>query len=170
MLERPGGALDVSSMSWALDGMWLGDEDPWGLQLVKGDKKTRLEGCIRTRLQLPIAFAKLMREEKPPMLHLQVHGCGNGTVPVTVEQPGPRLLFLGRGWKTFVSTHNLWDGHALHFKMMADNLLSVKIYWNSGVCLGYGEKRSCGTGNPSSSESDEDGSDGSDSVYGSDPR
>ncbi|KAE8766262.1 L-ascorbate oxidase-like protein [Hordeum vulgare] len=65
------------------------------------------------------------------MLRLQVHGCGNGTVAVTVEQPGPRLLFLGRGWKIFARADNLWDGHVLHFKMMADNLLSVKIYGSS---------------------------------------
>ncbi|KAE8766539.1 hypothetical protein D1007_62215 [Hordeum vulgare] len=61
------------------------------------------------------------------MLWLQVHGCGNGTVPVTVEQPGPRLLFLRRGWKSFARARNLWDGHVLHFKMMVDNPLSVKI-------------------------------------------
>ena len=67
----------------------------------------RLQGCIRTRLQLPITFAKVMSEEKPPMLWLRVHGCGNGAVPLTMEQPGPRLLFLGRGWKRFARAHNL---------------------------------------------------------------
>ena len=35
------GALDVSSMSWALAGMRLAVEDPWELRLVKGDKKNR---------------------------------------------------------------------------------------------------------------------------------
>ena len=62
------------------------------------------------------------------MLRLQVHGCGNGTVPVTIEQAGPRILYLGGGWKSFARAHNLWDGHVLHFKMMVDNLLTVKIY------------------------------------------
>ncbi|KAE8797971.1 hypothetical protein D1007_26877 [Hordeum vulgare] len=56
------------------------------------------------------------------MLWLRVHGCGNGVVPVAVEQPGPRLLFLDRGWKSFAHAQNLWDGHILRFKMMADNL------------------------------------------------
>lgn len=42
----------------------------------------KLQGCIRTRLQLPSAFAKAMGEEKLPMLWLWVHGCGNGVVPM----------------------------------------------------------------------------------------
>ncbi|KAE8797261.1 l-ascorbate oxidase-like protein [Hordeum vulgare] len=95
----------------------------------------RLEGRIRTWLQHPIAFAKVMSKEKPPMLQLRVQGCGNDAVVVTVEQPGPRLLFLGRGWKSFARAHNLWDGHVLRFKMMVDNLLSVKIYGSSGARL-----------------------------------
>ncbi|KAE8806595.1 l-ascorbate oxidase-like protein [Hordeum vulgare] len=106
-----------------------------------------MQGRIRTQLQLPIAFAKVMRKEKPPMLRLRVHGCCNGAVPVTVEQPGPRLLFLGRGWKSFARAHNLWNGHVLRFNMMADNLLSVKIYWSSGVRLGCCEETSSGTDN-----------------------
>ncbi|KAE8794179.1 L-ascorbate oxidase-like protein [Hordeum vulgare] len=103
------------------------------------------------------------------MLWLRVHGCGNDAVPVTVEQPGPRLLFLGRGWKSFARAHNLWDRHILRFKMMADNLLSVKIYGSSRVRLGCCEESSSRTDSPSSHESDEDGSDSSDGEYGSDP-
>ncbi|KAE8811755.1 l-ascorbate oxidase-like protein [Hordeum vulgare] len=99
------------------------------------------------------------------MLWLRVHGGGNGAVPVVVEQPGPRILFLGRGWKRFVCAHNLWDGHILRFKMMTDNLLSVKIYESSGVRLSCCEESSSGTESPSSRESDEDGADGSDSGY-----
>ena len=45
----------------------------------------RLQGRIRTRLQLPTAFAKVMSEEKLVMLRLQVHGCGNDAVLMTVE-------------------------------------------------------------------------------------
>ncbi|KAE8791398.1 l-ascorbate oxidase-like protein [Hordeum vulgare] len=88
----------------------------------------QLRGRIRNRLKLPHAFARAMEEEKPPVLWLRVHGCGNGTVPVAVEHPGPRLLFLGRGWKSFARAHNLSDGHVLRFKMTADNLLSIKLY------------------------------------------
>ncbi|KAE8783116.1 l-ascorbate oxidase-like protein [Hordeum vulgare] len=128
----------------------------------------RLQGCIQTRLQLPITFAKVMSEEKPPMLRLHVHGCGNGTVTVAVEQSGPRLLFLCRGWKSFAHDHNLWDRHVLCFKMMADNLLSIKIYEISGARLGCCEESSSGTDSPSSRESDEDGSDGSNREHGSD--
>ncbi|KAE8768140.1 L-ascorbate oxidase-like protein [Hordeum vulgare] len=104
------------------------------------------------------------------MLRLQVHGCGNSAVPVIVEQPGPWLLFLGRGWKSFARAHNLWDGQVLHFKMMADNLLSVKIYGSLGARLGCCEESSSWNNNPSSCESNEDGSDGSDGKYKSDRR
>ncbi|KAE8776925.1 l-ascorbate oxidase-like protein [Hordeum vulgare] len=103
------------------------------------------------------------------MLWLQVHCCANGTVPVAVEQPGPWLVFLSRGWKSFARAHNLWDGHVLRFKMMADKLLSVKIYGSSVVCLSYCEESSSGTKSHSSCEGDEDGTDGSDNGYGSDP-
>ncbi|KAE8781317.1 L-ascorbate oxidase-like protein [Hordeum vulgare] len=104
------------------------------------------------------------------MLQLQVHGCGNGTVPETVVQPGPRLLFLVCGWKSFARAHNLWDGHVLRFKMMAYNLLSINIYGSSGARLGCCEESSSRTDSTSSRESDEDGSDGSDGSFGSDPR
>lgn len=76
-----------------------------------------------------------MEEEKLPMLWLQAHGYGNGAVQVVVEYPEPRLLLLGRGWKSFVHAHNLWDGHTLRFKMVAANLLSVKVYGSSGIRL-----------------------------------
>ncbi|KAE8789128.1 l-ascorbate oxidase-like protein [Hordeum vulgare] len=130
----------------------------------------QLRGCIRTRLQLPRAFAKAMEEEKPLMLWLRVHDCGNGAVLVAVEHTGPRLLFLGRGWKSFARAHNLWEGHVLRFKITVDNLLSVKLYGSSGTRLGCCEESSSGTDNPSSSGCDEEGSDGSDSGDVSDLR
>ncbi|KAE8809894.1 l-ascorbate oxidase-like protein [Hordeum vulgare] len=130
----------------------------------------QLRGCIRTRLQLPSAFANAMEEEKSPMLWLQMHGCGNGAEPVDVEHPEPRLLFLGRGWKSFARAHNLWDGNVLRFKMMADNLLSVKLYGSSGVRLGCYEESSSWTESPSSHGRDEEGTDGNNNGDGSDPR
>ncbi|KAE8775534.1 l-ascorbate oxidase-like protein [Hordeum vulgare] len=111
-----------------------------------------------------------MEEEKPLMLWPQVHGCGNGDVPVVVEHPGPRLMFLGRGWKSFARAHNLWDGHVLRFKMTADNLLSIKLYGSLGAHLGCCKERSSGTGSLSMSEGDEERSDDNDSRDGSDPR
>ncbi|KAE8803020.1 L-ascorbate oxidase-like protein [Hordeum vulgare] len=111
-----------------------------------------------------------MGEEKPPMLWLRMHGCGNGAIPVVVEQPGPRLLFLRRGWKSFARCHNLWDGHVLRFKMMVDNLLSVKLYGRLGVRLSCYEVSSNGTASSSSCGSDEEGTDRSDIGYGSYPR
>ncbi|KAE8806757.1 L-ascorbate oxidase-like protein [Hordeum vulgare] len=107
-----------------------------------------------------------MGEEKLLILWLRVHGYGNGTVPVVVEQPGLRLLFLVRGWKSFARSHNLWDGHVLRFKMMSDNLLFVKIYGISGVRLGCYKESSSGTESPSSHEGNEEGTDGCESRYG----
>ncbi|KAE8791472.1 l-ascorbate oxidase-like protein [Hordeum vulgare] len=104
------------------------------------------------------------------MLWLRVHGCGNGAVSAAVEYPGPWLLFLSRGWKSFAHAHNLWDGHVLRFKMMADNLLSVKLYGSSGARLCCCEERSSGTDNPSSSGGDGEGSVGSNNGDESDPR
>ncbi|KAE8797079.1 l-ascorbate oxidase-like protein [Hordeum vulgare] len=101
---------------------------------------------------------------------LRLHGCGNSAVPVAVEQPGPRLLFLGCWWRSFARAHNLWDGHILCFKMMVDNLLSAKIYGSPGVHLSCCEESSSGTESPSSHEGDEDGIDGRDIGYGSDHR
>ncbi|KAE8816605.1 l-ascorbate oxidase-like protein [Hordeum vulgare] len=111
-----------------------------------------------------------MEEEKLLMLWLRVHGCGNGAIPVAVEHPGPRLLFLGRGWKSFARAHNLWEGHILRFKMMSDNLLSVKLYGSSGVRLSCCEESSSGTKSPSLRGSEEEGTYGSDNRYGSNPR
>ncbi|KAE8776486.1 L-ascorbate oxidase-like protein [Hordeum vulgare] len=88
---------------------------------------------------------------------------------MAVEQSGPRLLFLGRGWKSFARAHSLWDGHVVRLKMMADNLLSIKIYESSGARLSCCEESSSGTESTSSREGDEDGTDGSDNGYGSDP-
>ncbi|KAE8772094.1 l-ascorbate oxidase-like protein [Hordeum vulgare] len=107
-----------------------------------------------------------MSEEKLLMLWLRVHDCSNGAVLVAVEQPRPHLLFLDCGWKSFARAHNLWDGHILRFKIMADNLLSVKIYGSSGVRLSCYEESSNRTESPSSCKGDEDGTDGSDSGYG----
>ncbi|KAE8820028.1 l-ascorbate oxidase-like protein [Hordeum vulgare] len=104
------------------------------------------------------------------MLRLQVHGRGNDAVPVAMEQMGPRLVFLGRGWKNFARAHNLWDGHVLHFKMIADNVLSVNIYGSSGAHLGCCKESLSRTDSPSSRESDEARSDGSDGEHGLDPR
>ncbi|KAE8795379.1 l-ascorbate oxidase-like protein [Hordeum vulgare] len=104
------------------------------------------------------------------MLWLRVHGCGNGAVSVAVEHPGPRLLFLGCGWKSFARAHNLSDWHVHRFKMAVDKLLSIKLYGSLGARLGCCEESSSGTDNPSSSGDGEEGSDDSDSGDESDPR
>ena len=71
-------------------------------------------------------------------------------------------MLLRRGWKTFARTHNLMDGHVLHFKMMEADQLSVKIYGRSGARLGCYEESSSDAESSSSSDSDEEDSVGED--------
>lgn len=110
-----------------------------------------------------------MEGEGSPTLWLPMHGCGNGADPVGTERAGPRALFLGHRWKSFVRAHNLWNGHVLRFKKIADNILSIKLYGSSRARLGCCEESSSKTESPSSHGSDEEGTDGDDSGSGSCP-
>lgn len=130
----------------------------------------KLRGPIRSRLCLLGPFARVMEEEKPPVLWLQAHGCCNGVVEVDMEYAEPRFLLLGRGRKSFAHAHKLWGGHVLRFKMVVVDLLSVKIYGSLGVRLTCCEESSSGTESPSSRDSDEEDSDGSGSDDWSGPR
>ncbi|KAE8807868.1 l-ascorbate oxidase-like protein [Hordeum vulgare] len=102
-----------------------------------------------------------MEAAKPPVLWLRAYGCSHGAMQEHVEYPKRRSMFLGRGWKAFADAHNLEDGHILRFKLAKDNMLSVKFYGRSCVCLGCCEGSSSGTECPSSSDSDEEDSGGS---------
>ncbi|KAE8767824.1 l-ascorbate oxidase-like protein [Hordeum vulgare] len=89
---------------------------------------------------------------------------------VHVEYPKRLSMLLGRSWQAYARAQNLKDRHILHFKLAEDDMLFVKFYGRSGERLGCCEESSSRNDNPSSCESDEDGSDGSDSEYGSDTR
>ncbi|KAE8798983.1 L-ascorbate oxidase-like protein [Hordeum vulgare] len=77
---------------------------------------------------------------------------------VHVEYPKRHSMLLGRGWKAFARAHGLEDGHILRFKLVEDNMLSVKFYGHSGVRVGCCEDNSNGVECPSSSDSDEEDS------------
>ncbi|KAE8821803.1 l-ascorbate oxidase-like protein [Hordeum vulgare] len=96
-----------------------------------------------------------------------MHGCGNGAVLVVMERTGPQTLFLGHGWKSFARTHSLWDRHVLHFKKMAGNMLSVKLYQRSRARLDCCEESSSGTESPSLPGSRKEGTDDDDIGSGS---
>ncbi|KAE8775443.1 L-ascorbate oxidase-like protein [Hordeum vulgare] len=51
-------------------------------------------------------------------------------------------MFLRRGWKAFVRAHNFMVGHVLRFKLVEDDVLTVKIYGHSGFHLGCCEESS----------------------------
>ncbi|KAE8815074.1 l-ascorbate oxidase-like protein [Hordeum vulgare] len=104
---------------------------------------------------------------KPPALWLQAYGCSNGAMQVPVEYPKHRSMLLGRGWKSFARAHNLEDGHVLRFKLAEVDMLYVKFYGCSGVCLGCCEESSSGAECPSSSDSDEEDSGGGGALGGS---
>ena len=81
---------------------------------------------------------------------------------VDVDFPAPHVMYLHRGWKTFARAHSFSEGHILHFKLMESGLLSVKIFGNSGGCLGCCVESSIDDKSSSSSESDEEDNDGAD--------
>ncbi|KAE8775082.1 l-ascorbate oxidase-like protein [Hordeum vulgare] len=96
-----------------------------------------------------------MEAARPSVLWLWVHGCSHGAMQVCVEYPKRHSMLLGQGWKAFACAHSLKDGHILRFKLAEENMLSVKFYGRTGVCLGCCDERSSGTECPSSSDSDE---------------
>ncbi|KAE8773825.1 l-ascorbate oxidase-like protein [Hordeum vulgare] len=99
-----------------------------------------LHGIPRGHLHLPRPFTRAMEAAKPPVLWLRAHGCSHGAMEVHMEYRKRRSMFLGRGWKAFARAHNLEDEHVLCFNLAEDNMLSVKFYGRSGVCLGCCEE------------------------------
>ncbi|KAE8811279.1 l-ascorbate oxidase-like protein [Hordeum vulgare] len=105
-----------------------------------------------------------MEAAKPPVLWLRAYGCSHGAMQVHVEYPKHRSMLLRQGWKAFARAHSLEDGHVLPFKLAEDNMLSVKFYGCSGVRRGCCEESSRGAVCPSSSDSEEEDSSGSDTL------
>ena len=64
-----------------------------------------------------------------------MRGCGNCSMRVDVDFPAPHVMYLRRGWKTFVCAHSLSEVLVLHFKLMENGLLSVKVFGHLGTRL-----------------------------------
>ena len=87
-----------------------------------------------------------------------MRGCGNGSMWVDVDFPAPHVMYLRRGWKTFVHAHGFSEGHVLQFKLMESGLLSVKVFGSSGILLGCCVESSTDDESSSSSDSDKEDS------------
>ena len=71
-------------------------------------------------------------------------------------------MYFRKGWKTFARAHSLSEGHVLHFKLMEDGFLSVKVFGSSGARLGCCAESSTDDESSSLSDSDVGDSDGDD--------
>ncbi|KAE8767082.1 l-ascorbate oxidase-like protein [Hordeum vulgare] len=144
---------------------WGGHSDGTVLEFV-----VELRGVLRGHLHLPRPFATAMEAFKPPVLWLRAYGCCHCAMQVNVEYTKRRFMLLGRGWKAFAHAHSLEDGHVLRFKLVEDDMLSVKFYGPSDVRLGYCEESTSDAECPSSSDIDEEDSGGGGARGGSGSR
>nr|XP_020192481.1 B3 domain-containing protein Os03g0212300-like [Aegilops tauschii subsp. strangulata] len=122
----------------------------------------KLYNPLCSRLHLPSFFAREMELEQPRALRLHMRGCGDGSTRVDIDLPADHVMYPHRGWKTFAWDHSFSEGHILHFKLMENGLLSVKIFGHSGGRLGCCVQSSTDDESSSSSESDEEDSDDDD--------
>ena len=95
-----------------------------------------------------------------------MRGCGNGGRWVDVNFPTPHVMYLRRGWKTFARAHSLSKGLVLHFKLMENGLLAVKVFGDLGTRLKCCVESSSDDEDSSSSGSDEEDSDSDDEGVG----
>ena len=91
-----------------------------------------------------------------------MRGCGNGGMWVDIDFPAPHVMYLRRGWKAFAHAHSLSEGLVLHFKLMENGLLSVKVFGHLGTRLRCCVESPTNDETSSSSESDEEDSNGDD--------
>lgn len=125
----------------------------------------RLYKHVCGHLRLPTPFARVMEQDPTQALRLHMRGCRNSSMWVNVDFPRPHVMYLRHGWKTFPRAHNLSEGHVLHFKLMENGLLSVKVFGSSGIHLGCRMESS--TDDQSSSSSDPDKEDSASDDDGS---
>ena len=91
-----------------------------------------------------------------------MRGCGNGGMWVYVDFPAPHVMYLRREWKTFARVHSLSEGLVLHFKLMENGLLSIKVFGHLGTSLRCCAESSTDNKTSSSRESDEEDNDSDD--------
>src|SRR3954471_21530521 len=99
------------------------------------------------------------------VLQLPVHKFGVLRYPY-FSTPTPGVMYLGRGWKSFARIHSLTAGFTLHFKLVGDDLLSVKAFGDFGTQARCCVDSSSDSEGSSSSESDEEGSNSDDEGGG----
>ena len=109
-----------------------------------------------------------MEVDPPETLRLHMRGCGISGMRVRVAFPAPNMMYLDRGWKTFARIHSLTAGFTLHFKLMEGDLLSVKVFGDSGTRAKCCVDSSSDSEDSPSSESDEEDSDSDDEGGGPD--
>ena len=81
---------------------------------------------------------------------------------VDVDFRAPHVMYLHRGWKAFARAHSLSEGLILHFKLMENSLLSVKVFGHLGTRLRCCVESSSDDEDSSSSGSDKEDSDSDD--------
>ena len=107
-----------------------------------------------------------MELDPPESLRLHMRGCGISGTRVRVDFPAPHAMYLRRGWKTFARLHSLTDGLTLHFKLMEDGHLSVKVFGHLGTRARCCMESSSDDEDSSSNEGDEEDSDNDDEGGG----
>ena len=111
----------------------------------------------------------MLEIDQRPSIRLHMKGCCNGDMWVNTGFPAPHVMFLHRGWKTFTRAHFLMKGHVLLFKLVENDLLSVRIFGCSGHRLWCREESLTDDESSSSSDGDEGGgTGGEDDEDGSD--
>ena len=85
---------------------------------------------------------------------------------VDIDFPAPHIMYVRRGWKTFARAHSLLEGLVLHFKLMENGLLSVKVFGHLGTRLRCCAESSTDNETSSSGDSDEEDSDSDDEGSG----
>ena len=121
---------------------------------------------VSGHLCLPTPFAWVMEQDSPQAFRLHMRGCGNGSMWVNVGFPRPNVMYLHHGWKTFAHAHSLSEGHILHFKLMENGLLSVKVFGDFGTHLKCCVESSSDDEDSSSSESGKEDSGSDDEGSG----
>ena len=85
-------------------------------------------------LRLPRKISRLLAGNEPDIFKLQLDYCRNGPVEADVLRIDDDL-FLSRGWAQFVRMNKVKQGHILTFKYMEGNILLIRHFDSTWVCL-----------------------------------
>ena len=104
--------------------------------------------------------------DPPESLRLHMRGCGISGTRARVDFPAPHVMYLRQGWKRFARIHSLTDGLTLHFKLMEDGHLSVKVFGHLGTRARCCMESSSDDEDSSSKKGDEEDNDSDDEGGG----